>query len=93
MAKRIFAGLILAVTSTILLAQSPSPLDEEKALIKSWGLQLDSNGNLRFTASEKPTKLVKERWSPDLSAYQPKAQTGQRDDSIAPLVVSTKNAK
>lgn len=92
MARKIFTGLLLAITPIILPAQSPS-LDQEKALIKSWGLQLDSSGYLRFTASEKPAKFARERWNPDLSAYQPKAQVSQRDDSIAPLVVSAKNAK
>lgn len=62
---------------------------EESRLLKSWGMQFDTQGKLRFQPVKKPSKYSP--WKPDLSAYQQIKSTQTSTEMLKPLVISSRN--
>lgn len=63
---------------------------EEYRLLKSWGMQFDTLGKLRF----RPEKNIASKhspWKPDLSAYRSIDSTQVRSEMLKPLVISSRN--
>jgi hypothetical protein len=55
----------------------------EQRLLRSWGMQMESDGSLRLTQPQSGTQAAA-RWSPDLSAYQEESRA-QRNLQIEPV--------
>lgn len=62
---------------------------EEFRLLRSWGLQFDVNGELRFQPGKENAQIS--RWSPDLSAYQVERKSRPEQIKLDPLVFSARN--
>ena len=84
--KREIMTLLLLLLATTVLADRDS---EEYRLLKSWGIQFDAQGKLRFKPDEKkPTPY--HPWKPDLSAYQALDAIQTRPEILKPLIISSR---
>jgi len=63
---------------------------DEYRLLKTWGMQFDTQGKLRFRPEENKTSQYNP-WNPDLSAYQSINANQEKPEILQPLVISSRN--
>lgn len=86
--KRIFLTSLIMM-STAVLADKDS---DETRLLKSWGFQFNSTGQLVFNAVKK-VEPAYQPWSPEIPDYQLTEQQAFPSKILQPLVISSKNKK
>lgn len=85
--KREIITLLLILLATTVQADRDS---EEYRLLKSWGIQFDEQGKLRFRLDEGKTSPY-HPWNPDLSAYQAIDALQARPEILKPLIISSRD--
>ena len=84
--KLIFLTIILGLLTAPLFADQDV---EEYRLLKSWGLEFNAEGILRFRDPVQNESHYNP-WKPDLKKYQTRLSATQSNTEIDPLVISSK---
>jgi hypothetical protein len=84
--KKSFIILSLIFTPGFACADQVS---EENRLLKSWGLKFNTQGRLMFRGEQTPPQTY-QAWKPDISAYQSLESSPPVQESLQPLVISSK---
>lgn len=65
---------------------------DEYRLLKSWGLEFNAKGQLRFREGNAESPEY-QSWEPELTRFQTEALLKKENVEIEPLVISSKPAK
>lgn len=83
---------IILLTTALSLSAPLGAADQvvkENNLLKSWGLQLNTQGQLKFRVLNK-NSLKYKPWNPDLSVYHSISSGQTEHETLEPLVISSK---